>query len=81
MLHLHYFAGGCDWWIAEYDPATGAAFGYACLGDPTCAGWGHLDLPELEQIRVRGGLLIIERDLHWTPTPAADAGLPGRNAT
>jgi hypothetical protein len=45
MLHLHYFAGGCDWWIIEYDPATGDAFGYAWLGN-TCAEWGHLDLPE-----------------------------------
>jgi hypothetical protein len=81
MLHLHYFTGGCDWWIAEYDPATGAAFGYACLGDPACAEWGYLDLSELEQVRVHGGLLIVERDLHWTPTRASDAGLPGRNAT
>jgi hypothetical protein len=81
MLHLHYFTGGCDWWIAEYDPATGLAFGYACLGDPNCAEWGHLALVELEQVRVRGGLLIVERDLHWTRTRASDAGLPGRNAT
>jgi hypothetical protein len=81
VLHLHYFAGGCDWWIAEYDPATGEAFGYACLGDPECAEWGYLDLSELEQVNVRGGLLIVERDLYWTPTRAADAGLPGRHAT
>jgi hypothetical protein len=20
IVHLHYFAGACDWWIAEYDP-------------------------------------------------------------
>jgi hypothetical protein len=51
VLHAHYFAAACDWWIAEYDPATGEAFGYACLGD-----------------------------LHWTPTRAADAALPGRYA-
>jgi hypothetical protein len=24
ILHLHHFAAACDWWIAEYDPATGA---------------------------------------------------------
>jgi hypothetical protein len=81
VLHLHYFAAACDWWIAEYDPATGAAFGYASLGDPQNAEWGYLDLPELEQVSVRSGLLIVERDLHWTPTRAADAGLPGQHTT
>jgi hypothetical protein len=74
------FAGACDWWIAEYDPATGTAFGYACLGDPACAEWGYLDLPELERVSVRSGLLIVERDLHWAPPPAARAVLPGRHA-
>jgi hypothetical protein len=53
VLHLHHFAGACDW----------------------------LDLPELEQVNVGGGLLIVERDLRWTPAPATDAHLPGRNAT
>ncbi|MDQ1677139.1 MAG: hypothetical protein QOC93_2283 [Actinomycetota bacterium] len=81
VLHLRYFAAAGDWWIAEYDPGTGTALGYACLGDPDCAEWGYLDLPELEQVNVRSGLLIVERDLHWTATRTADAGLPGANAT
>ena len=81
VLHLHYFAGACDWWIAEYDPATGTAFGYACLGDPACAEWGYLDLPELERVRVRSGLVIVERDLNWVSVPAAEADLPGRYTT
>jgi hypothetical protein len=80
VLHLHYVAGGCDWWIAEYDPATGAAFGYASLGDPACAEWGYLHLPELEQGNAASGLVVVERDLDWTPVRAADADLPGRNA-
>jgi hypothetical protein len=80
VLHLHYVAAACGWWIAEYDPATGTAFGYACLGDPQNAEWGHLDLPELEQVSVRHGFLIVERDLDWTPVRAADAALPGRHA-
>jgi hypothetical protein len=79
VLHLHYFAAACDWWIAEYDPATGEAFGYACLGDPQNAEWGYLHLPELEQVNVHDGLLIVERDLDWTPVRAADAALPGRH--
>ncbi len=76
-IHLHYFAGGCDWWIAEYDPATGRAFGYACLGDPSCAEWGYIDLPDLERVTVGGGLVIVERDLDWTPTSANKINLSG----
>lgn len=71
MIYLHYFVGGCDWWIAEYDPATGEGFGYACLGDPQCAEWGYIDLPELEALRVQGRL-VVERDLHWTPCRFGD---------
>jgi hypothetical protein len=81
VLHLHYFAAACDWWITEYDPATGTAFGYTSLGDPASAEWGYLHLPELEQVNVRFGFLIVERDMHWTPVRAADAGLPGQHAT
>lgn len=78
VLHVHYFVGGCDWWVAEYDPATGTAFGYACLGDPDLAEWGYVDLPELEALTVHGGLVVVERDLHWRPVPAGRAQLPGR---
>ncbi|MFD6756152.1 UvrD-helicase domain-containing protein [Micromonospora gifhornensis] len=79
IIYLHYFGGGHDWWIAEYDPATGEGFGYACInGDADNAEWGYHSLVELEQIR--RGLLIIERDLHWTPRPAREVRLPGWRA-
>ncbi|HEV7757077.1 MAG TPA: DUF2958 domain-containing protein [Mycobacteriales bacterium] len=81
VLQLHYFAEGCDWWIAEYDPATGEAIRHACLGGPECAEWGYLHLPELDAVNIRSGLLIVERDLHRTPRRAADAHLPGQHAT
>jgi hypothetical protein len=45
-------------------PATGTAFGYACLGNPNCAEWGYVDLPELEEARVLSSLVIVERDLN-----------------
>jgi Protein of unknown function (DUF2958) len=77
MLHLHYFLGGCDWWLAEYDPDSGTGFGYACLADPHNAEWGYLSLPELEAVRVQRGLGLVERDLGWTPTRADQADLPG----
>ncbi|MEV6928445.1 UvrD-helicase domain-containing protein [Dactylosporangium sp. NPDC051485] len=78
MLHLHYFGGATDVWLAEYDPSTGEGFGYINLGDPTDAEWGYVNLPELEAIN--HGLTIIERDLHWTPVQASDANLPGPRA-
>jgi hypothetical protein len=75
-LHVHYFVGGSDWWIAEYDPETGMAFGYACLGDPQGAEWGYPDLTELEAVAVQRGVFVVERDLHWAPVKARDAKLP-----
>ena len=80
-IHLHYFAGGADWWIVEYDKATGEAFGYACIGDPAGAEWGWSDLTALEEVQVRGGLVVIERDLYWEPKTVREAGLPGIRAT
>lgn len=78
-IHLHYFAGGCDWWIAEAWPETNGnevvwlAFGYTRLGHvPDGAEWGLVSLTELEQVNVRGGLVVVERDLSWQPCPAHD---------
>ena len=80
VLHVHYFTGGCDWWIAEYDSATGRAFGYACLGQPEDAEWGYVDLHELATVRTAGGWgPLVERDLDWTPRTARTADLPGRH--
>src|SRR5437763_16878759 len=80
LLHLHYFTAACDWWIAEYDPESGRAFGYACLnGDARNAECGAIDLTELEAVRV--GPVMVQRDLHWTATLARDAALPGWRAT
>jgi hypothetical protein len=78
VLHLHFFlpGTGCDWWIAEYRPESREAFGYVSLGIPCCAEWGYFSLDELEQLATSGGQ-VVERDLHWTPTPALDAKLPG----
>jgi Protein of unknown function (DUF2958) len=74
IVHLHYFVGGCDWWVVELDSAERPqlAFGYVCLGDPQMAEWGYIGLDELAEI-YRPPLLIVERDLHWAPRRTADA--------
>ncbi|MFI7026301.1 UvrD-helicase domain-containing protein [Micromonospora sp. NPDC049900] len=80
-IFLHYFSPSSDWWLAEYDPKTGLGFGYLCAnGDDQNTEWGYVSLVELEKIRANRGLLIVERDLHWTPKPAREANLPGWRA-
>jgi hypothetical protein len=75
VLHAHYFLAPVgDWWVAEYRPETGEAFGYVSLGMPGCAEWGYFALDELERLNTRG--MVVERDLHWTPTLAHEANLP-----
>lgn len=66
-LHARFFAGRADWYIAEYDPQTGEAFGYADLG-LGYPEWGYIDMAELESSRGSWGL--VERDRDWDTTPA-----------
>ena len=66
LLHLHFFIGACDWYVAELDDETWDASGYANLGDPLNAEWRYFSLPELEAVVVGPGF-VVERDLYWTP--------------
>ncbi len=88
VVHRHYFAGACDWWVVEVDSIDRPqlAFGYACLGDPAMAEWGYIDLHELAGIfrppsfgePHPGGVtmvvppLIVERELGWATCPAGE---------
>jgi hypothetical protein len=50
---LHYFYGGTDMYICEYDPKDGIMFGFAILnGDLQNAEWGYIDLAEIITIPV-----------------------------
>lgn len=62
IVYLHYFHGGCDWFITEKDMASEQhqAFGWADLGDPSCAELGYISIVELMSLNV-------ELDLYWTP--------------
>ncbi|WP_052707822.1 DUF2958 domain-containing protein [Streptomyces rubellomurinus] len=79
ICHLHYFTGGSDWYIAEVDPASGLAFGWARVNYSE-GEWGYIHLVELEELyltpAVRPGSvalpILVERDLHFAPTRAAD---------
>ena len=73
-IYIHYFFMGCDWWTAEYDPETGRMFGYANRGIPAFAKWGYFSIPELESISILGGLMGVERELHWAPKRFPECG-------
>lgn len=66
VLHMHFFIGASDWYVAEYDPQDRLFFGYTILNnDLANAEWGYTSYDELRAIRVRG--VEVDRDLHWEP--------------
>lgn len=72
IIHAHFFIGGCDWYIAEYDPEKRLFFGYVILGDDYVnAEWGYISLDELCEVRTPKGFEI-DRDLYWKPRKAKD---------
>ena len=61
---MHFFIGGTDWFIAEYDPKERLFFGYTILNnDLEMAEWGYISLDELQSLKVRN--IEVDRDLHW----------------
>lgn len=65
IIHLHFFIGACDWYIAEYD-GDDLFWGYANLGDDQNAEWGYISFRELREIKVRR-VIEIDNDLYWKP--------------
>ena len=70
IIHMHFFIGGCDWYIAEYD-GDDLFWGYAILNDDTeNAEWGYISFKELIDLNVCG--IEVDRDLYWKPTRVYD---------
>lgn len=59
------------WFLTEYAPEEGLAFGWADLG-MGCGELGYIDIGELASAQ-RGGLPLVERDLYWSPRPLSEA--------
>ena len=75
IIHLHFFIGGSDWFIAEYDASEDLFWGFAILNqDYQNAEWGYINFNELKSIKVQGWLEI-DNDLHWTPKPSKEVEL------
>ena len=71
LIHLHFFIGGCDWYIAEYD-GEDLFFGYAILnGDLRLGEWGYINFSALMDIKVGPGVEI-DCDLHWKIRKASE---------
>ena len=64
IIHMHFFIGGCDWYITEYDPVDKLFFGFANLNDDQNAEWGYISLEEMKESNIKG--FEVDRDLNWT---------------
>jgi len=54
LIYLHFFIGGCDWYVAEFD-GEDLFWGYAILNnDFDMAEWGYFSLLELKAISLHG---------------------------
>ena len=57
-IHLHFFIGGCDWYVSEYD-GEDLFFGYAILNnDMEMAEWGYISSEDLKRIRIPPGFEV-----------------------
>jgi hypothetical protein len=71
IIYLHFFIGGCDWYIAEYD-GEDLFFGYANLNDDQNAEWGYFSFSELKSINIGGIEIDCELEQFWQPKPASE---------
>jgi len=70
VIHLHFFLGGCEWYVAEY--GEGVFFGYVILnGDLDMAEWGNFGFEDLRRLKDRLGIEV-DRDLYWKPRKASE---------
>ena len=73
VIHLHFFLGGCDWYVAEYD-GSDLFFGYAILNsDFDNAEWGYFSFGELKELKTREGMEVdCELENCWKPKKASE---------
>lgn len=62
IIHMHFFIGGCSWYIAEFD-GKDTFFGFVNLNDPVNVEWGYFTLSELDEINLNG--VEVARDMYW----------------
>ena len=72
LVHLHFFIGGCDWYICETD--GNLMWGFCILNnDYEMAEWGYVSLSELRSIKIDGWLEVdCELEELWEVKRAVD---------
>jgi len=71
IIYLHFFIGGCDWYVAETD---GDMFwGFVVLNnDFDMSEWGYFPLSELKAINIKGIEIDCELEEYFNPTKASE---------
>ena len=70
LVYVHFFLGGSDWYISEFD-GEDTFFGYAILnGDLEMAEWGYVSFQELKELKIHPGFEV-DCDLFWKVRPAS----------
>ena len=68
IIHMHFFIGGCDWYVAEYDGEDLLFWGFVNLNDILSSEWGYFSFKDLKSYNIRG--VEIDFDLYWKVRPA-----------
>jgi len=72
-IYLHFFIGGSDWFVAEYN-GKDLFWGFVILGqDFINAEWGYFSYKELKEIKVASRFEIdCELEENWKIRPASE---------
>jgi len=71
IIHLHFFIGGCDWYIAEFN-GKDIMWGYCILnGDYQNSEWGYISFDELKSIKISGVQVDCEFKKYFPPQKAS----------
>lgn len=74
LIHLHFFFGGSDWFVAEFD-GEDTFWGFVILnGDSRNAEWGYFSFHELQSIYIGGIEINCELEDQWWVRSACEVG-------
>ena len=68
VARVKLFSRAWTWYVTEYDPATGEAFGFV---EGFADEWGYFDVRDLEALNRAKGYNVVERDEHFEPAPVS----------
>lgn len=72
LVFLHFFIGGSDWYISEYN-GDDLFWGFAILnGDDQNSEWGYISFSELKEINIHGLEIDCELEEFWEIKKAAE---------